>query len=72
VESYLSNGFQVNCKAKEVAEVAEVARAACYKALSGGWSPSSDTILKDISDLGLKLSASLNEDAIVEEVAEVA
>jgi probable addiction module antidote protein len=43
-----------------------------YKALSVDRSARVDTILNVISALGLKLSASVKEDAIIEEVAEVA
>jgi|688.fasta_scaffold157548_5 hypothetical protein len=52
------------------------ARQGCHgkvcKRISGDRSPSSDTILKDISALGLQLCASVREGEIVEDVAEVA
>lgn len=43
-----------------------------YKALSDDWRPSFDTILKDVSALGLKVTASVREGAMVEDVAEAA
>ena len=54
----------------QVAREAGLSRESLYKALSGDRSPSFDTILKVISALGLQLSASVKESAIVEDVAE--
>jgi probable addiction module antidote protein len=42
-----------------------LSRESLYKALSGDRSPSFDTILKDVSALGLKLSASVGSEAEV-------
>ena len=56
----------------QVAREAGLSRESLYKALSGERSPSFDTILKVISALGLQLSASVKEGAIVEDAAEVA
>jgi probable addiction module antidote protein len=56
----------------QVAREAGLSRESLYKALSGDRSPSFDTILKVISALGLHLSASVKEVAIVEDSAEVA
>ena len=56
----------------QVAREAGLSRESLYKALSGDRSPSFDTILKVISALGLQLSASVKEDIIVEDAAEVA
>ena len=56
----------------QVAREAGLSRESLYKALSGDRSPSFDTILKVVSALGLQLSASVKESAIVEDVAEVA
>ena len=56
----------------QVAREAGLSRESLYKALSGDRSPSFDTILKVISALGLQLSASVKEGAIVEGVTEVA
>ncbi len=53
----------------QIARETGLSRESLYKALSGDRSPSFDTILKVISALGLKLSASAKE---VAEVAEVA
>ena len=53
----------------QIARETGLSRKSLYKALSGDRSPSFDTILKVISALGLKLSASAKE---VAEVAEVA
>lgn len=53
----------------QIARETGLSRESLYKALSGDRSPSFDTILKVISALGLKLSASTKE---VAEVAEVA
>ena len=55
----------------QIAREAGLSRESLYKALSGDRSSSSDTILKVISALGLQLSASVKEDAIVEDAAEV-
>ena len=55
----------------QVAREAGLSRESLYKALSGDRSPSFDTILKVISALGLQLSASVKEGAIVEDAAEV-
>ena len=55
-----------------IAREAGLSRESLYKALSGDRSPSFDTILKVISALGLQLSASVKEGAIVEDAAEVA
>jgi len=52
----------------QIARETGLSRESLYKALSGDRSPSFDTILKVISALGLKLSASAKE---VAEVAEV-
>ena len=49
----------------QVARVAGLSRESLYKALSGERSPSFDTILKVVSALGLKLSASVKQDAEV-------
>ena len=54
----------------QVARESGLSRESLYKALSGDRSPSFDTILKVISALGLQLSASVKESAIVEDVAE--
>jgi probable addiction module antidote protein len=56
----------------QVAREAGLSRESLYKALSGDRSPSFDTILKVISALGLQLSASVKEGALVEDAAEVA
>jgi probable addiction module antidote protein len=56
----------------QVASEAGLSRESLYKELSGDRSPSFDTILKVISALGLQLSASVKEGAIVEDAAEVA
>ena len=56
----------------QIAREAGLSRESLYKALSGDRSPSFDTILKVISSLGLQLSASVKEGAIVEDAAEVA
>ncbi len=56
----------------QVAREAGLSRESLYKALSGDRSPSFDTILKVVSALGLQLSASVKESAIVEDVAEPA
>jgi probable addiction module antidote protein len=59
-------------RAKGMTQIARdtgLSRESLYKALSGDRSPSFDTILKVISALGLKLSASAKE---VAEVAELA
>ena len=56
----------------QVALESGLSRESLYKAPSGDRSPSFDTILKVISALGLQLSASVKEGAIVEDVAEVA
>ena len=56
----------------QVAREAGLSRESLYKALSGDRSPSFDTILKVISALGLQLSASVKEGAIVDNAAEVA
>ena len=56
----------------QVAREAGLSRESLYKALSGDRSPSFDAILKVISALGLQLSASVKEGAIVEDPAEVA
>ena len=53
----------------QIARETGLSRESLYKALSGNRSPSFQTILKVISALGLKLSASAKE---VAEVAEVA
>ena len=49
----------------QVARDAGLSRESLYKALSGERSPSFDTILKVVSALGLKLSASVKQDAEV-------
>ena len=49
----------------QVARDSGLSRESLYKALSGERSPSFDTILKVVSDLGLKLSASLRSEAEV-------
>jgi probable addiction module antidote protein len=54
----------------QVARETGLSRESLYKALSGDRSPSFDTILKVVSALGLQLSASVKESAIVEDVAE--
>jgi probable addiction module antidote protein len=54
----------------QVARESGLSRESLYKALSGDRSPSFDTILKVVSALGLQLSASVKESAIVEDVAE--
>ena len=56
----------------QIAREAGLSRESLYKALSGDRSPSFDTILKVISALGLQLSASVKEGAIVEDASEVA
>jgi probable addiction module antidote protein len=48
-----------------VARDAGLSRESLYKALSGERSPSFDTILKVVSALGLKLSASVRQEAEV-------
>ena len=55
----------------QVARESGLSRESLYKALSGDWSPSFDTILKVISALGLQLNASVKDSAIVEGVTEV-
>ena len=47
----------------KVARDAGLSRESLYKALSGERSPSFDTILKVVSALGLKLSASVRQEA---------
>jgi probable addiction module antidote protein len=47
----------------QVARDAGLSRESLYKALSGERSPSFDTILKVVSALGLKLSASVRQEA---------
>ena len=49
----------------QVARDAGLSRESLYKALSGERSPSFDTILRVISALGLKLSASVRQEAEV-------
>ena len=49
----------------KVARDAGLSRESLYKALSGERSPSFDTILKVVSALGLKLSASVRQEAEV-------
>lgn len=49
----------------QVAGDAGLSRESLYKALSGERSPSFDTILKVVSALGLKLSASVRQEAEV-------
>ncbi len=49
----------------QVARDAGLSRESLYKALSGERSPSFDTILKVVSALGLKLSASVRQEAEV-------
>ena len=49
----------------QVARDAGLSRESLYKALSGERSPSFDTILKVVSALGLKLSASVRSEAEV-------
>jgi probable addiction module antidote protein len=49
----------------QVARDAGLSRGSLYKALSGERSPSFDTILKVVSALGLKLSASVRQEAEV-------
>jgi probable addiction module antidote protein len=56
----------------QIAREAGLSRESLYKALSGDRSPSFYTILRVISALGLQLSASVKEGAIVEDAAEVA
>lgn len=56
----------------QIARKTGLSEESLYKALSGDRSPGFDTILKDVSALGLKLSASVREGAMVEDVAEVA
>ncbi len=53
----------------QIARETGLSRESLYKALSGDRSPSFDTILKVISALGLKLSASAKEVADVAELA---
>jgi len=55
-------------RAKGMTQVARdtgLSRESLYKALSGDRSPSFDTILKVVSALGLKLSASVRQEAEV-------
>jgi probable addiction module antidote protein len=56
----------------QIAREAGLSRESLYKALSGDRGQSFDTILMVISGLGLQLSASVKEGAIVEDAAEVA
>ena len=49
----------------QVARVSGLSRESIYKALSGERSPSFDTILKVVSALGVKLSASVRSEAEV-------
>lgn len=49
----------------QVARYSGLSRESLYKALSGERSPSFDTILKVVSALGLKLSASMSSEAEV-------
>jgi len=49
----------------QVARDSGLSRESLYKALSGERSPSFDTILKVVSALGLKLSASVRQEAEV-------
>ena len=49
----------------QVARDAGLSRESLYKALSGERSPSFDTVLKVVSALGLKLSASVRQEAEV-------
>ena len=53
----------------QIARETGLSRESLYKALSGDRSPSFDTILKVISALGLKLSASAKEAAEVAKLA---
>ena len=62
-------------RAKGMSQIARetgLSRESPYKALSGDRSPSFDTILKVVSALGLKLSASVKEGSMAQDVAEVA
>ena len=56
----------------EIARETSLSRESLYKPLSADRGPSFDTISKVISALGLKLSASVKEGTIVQDVAEVA
>jgi probable addiction module antidote protein len=49
----------------KVAKDSGLSRVGPYKALSGDRSPSFDEILKDVSALGLKLSATVRSEAEV-------
>ena len=49
----------------QLARDARLSRESLYKALSGERSPSFDTVLKVVSALGLKLSASVRQEAEV-------
>lgn len=49
----------------EIARQTGLSRESLYKALSGERSPSFDTVLKVVSALGLKLSASVRDEAEV-------
>ncbi len=49
----------------KVAKDSGLSSESLYKALSGERSPSFDTILKDVSALGLKLSASVRSEGVV-------
>jgi probable addiction module antidote protein len=56
----------------KIAREAGLSRESLYKAFSGDRSPSFDTLLKVVSALGLKLSASVKEATIVQNAAEIA
>ncbi len=73
--AFIAKGLGDIARAKGMTQVAResgLSRESLYKALSGYRSPSFDTILNAISALGLQLSASVKEGAIIEDVAEVA
>ena len=73
--AFIAKASGAIARAKGMTQVARdsgLSRESLCKALSGDRSPGFDTILKVVSALGLQSSASVKEDASVEDVAEVA
>jgi len=66
--AFIAKALGDNARAQGMTQVARdagLSRESLYKALSGERSPSFDTILKVVSALGLKLSASVRQEAEV-------
>ena len=66
--AFIAKALGDNARAQGMTQVARdagLSRESLYKALSGERSPSLDTILKVVSALGLKLSASVRQEAEV-------